>query len=303
MAARNITAPLVSVVVPSLNRARFLSPTIESVLLQDYPAIECVVVDGGSTDESVEILKNYGERIRWISEPDRGHADAVNKGWAMSHGEILAWLNADDCWEIPGAVSSAVDYLNRHPDVDLVYGDCGNIDADGNRVGMAYLHEWNLEYAAEYCDHCIPQPAAFIRRRILEKVGWLDTVFYQKKDHELWLRIGLCGKIAHLPVLLAHARTIRGLSFEGVSAARACVQVTRRFYSLPGISDCLKLKERRAVSNSYLRGIQYAWEGGRHWVLIAEFAAKAVLSDWTNAGRCIRIFLSGLLNRRSGADL
>ena len=179
---------------------------MESVLQQDYPHIECIVVDGGSTDNTIEILERYEGRIQWISEPDNGHADAINKGWRMSKGEILAWLNADDVWVVPDAVSQAVAYLQENPEVDVVYGDCGAIDAEGNLTGMSYLHEWDLEYAVEHCDHCIPQPAAFIQRQILDRAGWLDVDFISKKDHEFWLRVGLVGNIRHVPVLLAHAR-------------------------------------------------------------------------------------------------
>ncbi|MCP4372167.1 MAG: glycosyltransferase, partial [Deltaproteobacteria bacterium] len=231
---------LVSVIVPCINRADFLIPTIESILQQDYPHIECIVVDGGSTDGTLEILRSYEHQIKWISEPDNGHADAINKGWQMSQGQILAWLNADDMWVVPNAVSQVAAYLQTNPDVDLVYGDCGAIDAEGNLIGMSHLREWNLEYAVEHCDHCIPQPAAFIRRHILEQVGWLNTAFYQKKDQELWLRIGVVGKIQYLPTLLAYARNVEGLSQDGKTAAPACVQVTKEFYKLPELPPHIK---------------------------------------------------------------
>ena len=271
----------VSVVIPCLNRAHFLVPTIESILEQDYPHIECIVMDGGSTDGSVEILKSYGDRIKWRSEPDDGHADAVNRGWLMSKGEILAWLNADDVWIVPDTVSQAVAYLQENPEVDVVYGNCGSIDVDGNLVGMSYLHEWDLEYAVEYCDHCIPQPASFIRRSILEKVGWLDTAFL-KIDHELWLRIGLVGTIRHLNIMLASARDIKGLSFNGRLAAPSCIQLTRKFYSLPDVPPSLRSKKRRAMSNSYLKGIDYAFAGGPIWKMIFAYFLYAVCTDPTN---------------------
>lgn len=279
--------PVVSVVIPCLNRASFLVPTIESVLQQDYPHIECIVVDGGSTDGTIEILQSYGDRIKWVSETDNGHADAINKGWQMSRGEILAWLNADDVWVVPDAVRETVAYLQAHPEVDVAYGDCGSINSESNVVGMSHLHEWNLEYAVECCDHCIPQPAAFIRRRILEKVGWLDTDFYQKKDHELWLRIGLVGKIQHFPILVAHARNIRGLSFEGKSVATACIQLTKKFFSLPNVPQSLQAKKRRALSNSYVAGMHYAFVGGRHWRLIWTYAFRAAIVDPFNI---VRVF-------------
>lgn len=279
--------PKVSVVIPSLNRAHFLVPTIESVLQQAYPLIECIVVDAGSTDGTIEILKSYGDRIRWVSEPDNGQGDAINKGWQMSTGEILAWLNADDVWEVPHAVRRAVEYLRDHPEAHVVYGNCGEIDVNGNVVGLSYLHEWDLEYAVEYCDHCIPQPAAFIRRRCLEQVGWLDPGLL-KIDHELWLRIGLVGEIQYLPVLLAHARNHPGLSFDGLKAAASCVQLTRKFFSLPNVPESLRQKKRRAISNAYLRGSAYAWEGGRHWSLMTAYTLRAILSDLSNTKRAVR---------------
>jgi len=279
--------PLVSVVIPCFNRANLLIPTIESALRQDYLNIECIVVDAASADGTVEILKSYGDRIKWVSEPDEGHADAINKGWRMSRGEILAWLNADDVWDVPRGVSRSVDYLRAHPDVDVVYGDCGQIDMEGNRVGMAYLKEWDLEYAVENCDHCIPQPASFIRRSILEKVGWLDKDFYQKKDHELWLRIALQGKIQHMPVTVAHERNLRGLSFDGRTAAPSCIQVTRKFFGFPNVPEALRQKEKRAISNAYIRGIDYAWEGGRLWALIVKYLVRAIIADPSNYRRAL----------------
>jgi glycosyltransferase involved in cell wall biosynthesis/SAM-dependent methyltransferase len=277
------SAPLVTVVVPCLNRARYLAPTIDSILGQDYPEIECVVVDGGSTDGTVEILEGYGDRVQWVSEPDEGHADAINKGWRIGHGEILAWLNADDLWEVPDAVRAVIDAMQDDPGIDVLYGACGAIDEAGNLLGMAYQHDWDLAYAVEHCDHCIPQPAAFIRRAILDKVGWLDTNFYQKKDHELWLRIGLQGTIRYLPRRLAYARDLVALSQDGRTAAPACVQVTRRFFSLAGVPSDIHRRRRRAMSNAYLRGMQYAYEGGRHWDIVFDYGQRALLHDPSNA--------------------
>ena len=111
--------PLVSVVIPCHNRAHYLVPTIESVLQQNYPFVECIVVDGGSTDGTQEILKSYGDLIRWVSKPDNGHADAINQGWWMSKGDILAWLNADDLYVIPDAIGKAATYLHSNPNVDF----------------------------------------------------------------------------------------------------------------------------------------------------------------------------------------
>jgi len=256
--------PLVSLVIPCLNRANFLVPTIESVLQQDYPNVECIVVDGGSTDGTIEVLRGYEGRVKWVSESDDGHADAINKGWHMCKGEILAWLNADDVWSGPNTVSQAIAFLEAHPAVDVVYGDCGSIDVDGNLVGMSYVREWDLEYAVEYCDHCIPQPAAFIRRRILEQVGWLDTNLIIM-DRVLWYRIGLRGTLKHVPIVWAHGR--RHPSFWHTNSyivAADCVRIIRKFFDNPDLPANFLGMKGRAISNAYLRGMDYAWIG-RHW--------------------------------------
>lgn len=294
--------PLVSVIVPCLNRAHLLAPTIESILQQNYSNIECIVVDGGSKDETLEILKRYGNRIKWVSESDQGHADAINKGWKMSKGKILAWLNADDVWAVPNGVDKAVKYLKEHPEVDVVYGDCGRIDENGQQIGMSYLREWDLEYAVEYCDHCIPQPAAFMRRNIIEKVGWLDEKFISKKDHELWLRIGLQGRIYHLSQLLAHGRRCPGyLCQRGDITAKACIALTRKFFALPNVPQRVRNKKKRALSNAYLRGIDYAWVDGRHWKTIFIFSLQGILVDKTNAKNFIHR-LRGYMARSSVED-
>jgi glycosyltransferase involved in cell wall biosynthesis len=270
----------VSVVIPCLNRARFLVPTIESILQQDYPRVECIVVDGGSKDGTVEILKQYGDRIRWVSERDRGQAAAINKGWR----------------------SQAVAYMEKYPEVDVVYGDCGSIDVEGNVIGEAYLHEWDLGYAVEHCDHCIPQPAAFIRRRVLGRVGWLDASLLLM-DWDLWYRIGAVGTIRHLPAVLAYARRIPSYwDSKGDVAAENCVRITRKFFELPYCPEGIRKKRRRAISNSYLRGTEYAFEKGRHWRTIFSHMFLALLADPTNSARifaCVR----GLLEIGSEEDM
>lgn len=290
--------PRVSVIVPCFNRAHFLKPTIDSILRQNYADIECIVIDAQSSDGTVDILKSYGNKIRWVSEHDNGHADAINKGWRMSSGGIVAWLNADDCWAVPDAVSEAVAYLETRPDVDVVYGQVERIDKQGSVIGPGYWKRWDLHYAVERCDHCIPQPAAFIRRAIAQQVGWLDAQFQSKKDHEFWLRVALAGKIEFVPRVWAQERVCPGyLAHRGDITARACVALTKKFFSLPGVPDSLRRRERMALSCAYLRGARYAaLEGGHYW-----FALRygfMGLSIWpANAASVSRYALRKLLER------
>src|SRR4030042_2589290 len=133
--------PLVSIVTPSYNKARFIEETILSVKNQTYPRIEHIIIDGGSTDGTLDIIRKYSDSLTWISEPDKGQSDAINKGWKMSKGEILAYLNADDTY-MPRAVETAVKFLADNMDVGLVYGECNIINEHGKVIGKYVADEF-----------------------------------------------------------------------------------------------------------------------------------------------------------------
>lgn len=276
--------PLVSIVIPSLNRVRYIVDTIESVLGQDYPCIECIVADGGSTDGTVDILREYGNRIKWVSEPDNGHADAINKGWRMSKGEILSWLNADDLYVVPDAVRNAVIYLQENQDAQMVYGDYSQISEDGQVISdVIKPRKWDLAFAVKYCHYIVPQAASFMRRSILEKVGWLDAEFGNGKDHELWLRIGMVGTIRYAPLNIAYVRNGRGLS-QRLDMGQAKVRVTEKFFRqqcLPAPFNSARFK-RRALSNSFLVGSVYIWRGTRQLEPTLQYITRAVAIDPLN---------------------
>ncbi len=196
--------PLVSIVTPSYNQGRFIGRTIDSVLAQGYPHIEYRVIDGGSTDTTVEILRSYGERLLWVSEPDQGQADAINKGLTKPNGEILAYLNSDDTLA-PGAIERVVYFFQEHPECDLVYGDADYIDEDDKVTGRYKTEEYSLEKLAADCIVC--QPAAFWRRRIAERIGHFDARLHYVRDYDYWLRIAKAGgNIQYYPVKLAQSR-------------------------------------------------------------------------------------------------
>lgn len=188
----------VSIVTPSFNQARYLETTIQSVLSQDYPNIEYILMDGGSTDGSVEIIKRFADRLTyWVSEPDRGQTDAINKGFARATGEILAWLNSDDVYR-PNAISEAVDFMQTYPDIGLVYGDADYIDENGEVIGWFPATETNYKRLRRGYVH-IPQQSAFFRSSIWRMVGPLDPSFYFAMDYDLWVRIASISPIRYHP--------------------------------------------------------------------------------------------------------
>lgn len=195
--------PLVSIITPSLNQGRFIRKTIESVLSQDYPRLEYLVMDGGSTDETLDILRSYGDRITWRSGPDGGQAAAVNSGVRLAKGEILGWLNSDDSYQ-PGAVKAAVDHLTAHPETAVVYGDAYYIDEHDAVIGTYPTEDFDLNRLAEACLIC--QPTAFIRRSAIEAVGLLNSTLHYCMDYDLWIRLGRRFRIERINCSLANSR-------------------------------------------------------------------------------------------------
>ena len=190
--------PLVSIITPSFNQARYLETTIQSVLEQDHPRLEYIIVDGGSTDGSVDIIKKYaGQLAWWVSEEDKGQTDAINKGFARANGEVLAWINSDDTYNAR-AVSSAVKYLTEHPQAALVYADCNFINAAGQVIGKFNSAQTNYRRLRQGYVH-IPQQTVFFRAEYWRDVGPLDPSFYFAMDYDLWTRIAAKAVLKYLP--------------------------------------------------------------------------------------------------------
>ena len=196
---------LVSILTPSFNQARYIEATINSVLSQDYPNIEYMIVDGGSQDGTVETIKKYENKLAWwVSEKDKGQTDAINKGFARAKGEILAWLNSDDTYE-PGAISAAVKYLQEHPEVGMVYGDCNFINEAGRVIGKFGSAQTNQQLLRQGYVH-LPQQTMFFRAELWKQVGPLDPSFYFAMDYDLWTRIAARAELKYVQQTWANFR-------------------------------------------------------------------------------------------------
>jgi len=197
--------PLVSIVTPSYNQKKYLEETILSVINQDYPALEYFVIDGGSTDGSVEIIKKYqGKLAGWVSESDLGQTDAINKGFNLCQGDIMAWINSDDIYH-DGAISSAVEFLQEHPEIGMVYGDTDLIDDESRKIGHFNAKQASYQRLMRGGVY-IPQPAVFWRKSLWEKSGPLDPSFYFAMDYDLWVRFAKSAPMQYLPKLWASFR-------------------------------------------------------------------------------------------------
>jgi glycosyltransferase involved in cell wall biosynthesis len=254
--------PLVSIVTPSFNQAEFLEAAMRSVLAQDYPAIEYLVVDGGSSDGSVEIIRSRSGRITWwASEPDEGQAEAINKGLARARGEVVAWLNSDDLY-LPGAVSQAVAALNAAPEAGLVFGDAITIDEKGRPLNTLRFGNWGLQELMGFRIIC--QPAVFMRRRTLEQSGLLDPAYHFMLDHHLWLRIARRAPVQHVPALWAAARHHSGA--KNVSQATGFGRETYRILdwmqSQPDFAPLVARHQRQVLGGAHRLNGRYLLDAG-----------------------------------------
>ena len=221
--------PLVSVVTPTFNSARYLDETIQSVLAQDWPAIEYIVVDGGSTDETFAILERYRGKLRVIAGRDKGPSDAVHKGLKEARGEVFVWLNADDTF-LPGAVRTGAGYLAAHPDIDVVYGEGWWIDDAGKVISRYPTLGWDPKVLERDCFIC--QPAAFIRAGAYRKCG-LDPDVNRSFDYDLWIRMAQQGfQFAAIPDYLANSRMHAGAKTlsEREEVFQASMELLERHY-------------------------------------------------------------------------
>ena len=272
------TLPLVSIVTPSFNQGRFIKRTIESVLAQSYPNIEYVVIDGGSTDETLDVLKSYGDKLNWVSEPDSGQTDAINKGFSRTSGSIRAYLNSDDVL-LPEAVITVVKYFEQHLNCDVVYGRANYIDIEDRITGQYNTADYSFERLMIDC--CICQPATFWRTSLADSIGPFNNKLNYVMDYEYWLRAAHSGAgIRHITPFLASSRLY--LETKTLSARE---EIYKEVFQV-----CMRLSGY--VSLSYVQGL---WH---HLCYEKTSGIPAKLSSVSKVDGAIAFFHHKWINRR-----
>ncbi|MEJ5200831.1 MAG: glycosyltransferase family 2 protein [Anaerolineales bacterium] len=278
--------PRVTIITPSFNQGIYLEKTICSVLEQDYSNLEYMVVDGGSSDDSLDIIRQYEHRLAWwVSEKDRGQSDAINKGLARASGEIVAWLNSDDFY-LPGAVKSAVAALKEHPDWGLVYGDMLAVDGKGALLNIQRFGDWGLNDLM--CFRILGQPSVFLRKSVLDRAGSLDTRFHYLLDHHLWIRIAMLSPIGHIPQFLAAARfhaTAKNVA-KASSFGEDAYAIVRWMQTQPELVNRFRRLRRSIWAGAHWINARYLSEGGMPEKSLQAFwrsfqcDPRVVLRDW-----------------------
>jgi GT2 family glycosyltransferase len=286
---------LVSIVTPSFNQASYLEQTMRSVLDQEHADIEYLVIDGGSTDGSLDIIKKYSPRLAyWVSEKDSGQADAINKGMARTRGEILAWLNSDDYY-LPGAVTAAVRTFEQNPDVVLVYADMLAVDEHGQTFNTLRYRQLTLEDLLSF--QIIGQPAVFMRRSAFEKAGGLDLSYNFMLDHHLWIRIASQGRILHVPQTWAAARYHPAAKNRAQAAAfgQEAFRILDWAKSRPDLAPILSPISHRATASAHRVNARYLLDGGQPAASLAAWTRAFFIHPPTALAR-LNLFGSALLN-------
>lgn len=290
-----LNPPRISVITPSYNQADYLEHTIQSVLSQGYPNLEYILIDGGSNDGSLDIIKKYaGKFTYWISEPDEGQADAINKGFAHASGDIVAWLNSDDIY-LSDALSHAAQAFQSDSDLGLVYGDLQSIDTQGRIFNTITYTPYTLLDLLAF--RIIGQPSVFFRRALLDQSGPLDITYRYLLDHHLWLRIAHIARIKYIPIPLAAARhhpAAKNVA-EAASFGQEVYKIIEWAAAQPDLNVLIESNHRYVWGGAHRLTARYLLDGGQPAQSLKAYA-KAFIQDplftLRHAHRVLYAFLS-----------
>ena len=288
--------PTLSIVTPTLNQGDFIQATIASVLGQAYPALDYLIKDGGSIDQTLSILAGYETRLRWTTGPDRGQSAAINQGWKLSRGDIIAWINSDDIY-YPGALLQVGEFFMHHPEIDLLYGDCDYIDEQGTVLGSYPTRPYDYLTLVQDTHNYLPQPAVFMRRPLLDQIGCLDESLHYVMDFDYWLRAGLQHRIGYLPVRLAALRihqSAKSIAWLGKFSGEL-VLIYEKLFSRNDLPASVKAIESTAMSNIHHRAADCAFWAGQ-----LSQARRYALRSWRYAPFRIRRLWAYLVLGQAG---
>ena len=257
--------PLVSIITPSYQQADYLDATIQSVLRQEGVTMEYLIVDGGSTDGSQEIIETYADQVDWwVSEPDQGQAHAINKGFRKAAGDILAWINSDDLY-LPDAVSQAVEILSADRDLGMVYGNAVSADQEGRLLNHLKFGDRKVEDFLKFKMIC--QPAVFMRRGVVEQVGYLDQSYQFLLDHHLWINIARITKIRHVNKTWAVSRYHP--EAKNVYLAEKCGEEAYRILewaqTKPDLAPLIDKHSRKIWGGAHQLNARYLLDSQKNW--------------------------------------
>lgn len=291
--------PLVSIVVPAYNLGHYIGATIDSILAQDYPRVQLIVIDDGSRDNTREVLARYTGRLQWESQPNAGQVAAMNRGWAMAEGEILSWIGADDML-LPHAVSTSVRELRAHPEVVLTYCDFNQIDPNGRVIRRVRTPDYSYrDMVAKVI--CPPGPGAFFRRAAAHATGAWDASLKIMLDYDYWLRLGLHGPFRRIPRVLALYRIHPGQeTFSRMDEGKAAepVRVITRLFEAHALPGELLAEKARALGNAHLVSAQLHLRGARYRAGFASLReAFALCPSNFFTWRALRLAANVMFNR------